>query len=108
SEFTKTYIDTQDENYKTYLISIFPMAQNKLWRSSLIKEENFNFLQGKQYEDLDFFYRIYPYTHKIAFTSKGAFYYRQRAGYIVKTADNRILDIMDIFNHVLNFYHKNN
>src|SRR5699024_3522921 len=34
SQLTKTYIDPQDENDKTYAISIFPMAQNQRWRSA--------------------------------------------------------------------------
>ena len=105
-EVNQTVIEKIDESYKQYMISIFPMAQNKLWKSSLIKEK-FSFLSGKQYEDLDFFYRIYPSTKKIAFTDKGGFYYRQRSGSIVKTANNRIRDIMDIFNNIIAYYQVN-
>jgi hypothetical protein len=93
-----------DAAYARQMMDIFPMVQNKLWRTDLIKNK-FNFLDGRQYEDLDFFYRVYPSTKSIAFTSEGTFYYRQRANSIVKTADSRVLDIIPIFKHILGFYH---
>jgi len=102
---TKRQVIINDNtSYPSYLIAIFPMVQNKLWRASLIKD-TFNFLDGRQYEDLDFFYRVYPAAEKIAFTTKGTFYYRQRNDSIVKTSDERVLDIIPIFKHVLAYYH---
>jgi len=100
----KEIIRHDDVAYPCYMMDIFPMVQNKLWRTALIKN-NFNFLDGRQYEDLDFFYRVYPSTQAISFTSEGTFYYRQRANSIVKTADSRVLDIIPIFKHILGFYH---
>lgn len=102
----QTIIEASDKRYHRYMISIFPMAQNKLWKTALIKE-TFTFLSGKQYEDLDFFYRVYPNTQRIAFTTAGGFYYRQRAGSIVKTANNKILDIMPIFDNIVAYYKTN-
>lgn len=96
-------ITTQDQAYPSYIISIFPMVQNKLWRRDLLGDA-FRFLEGRQYEDLDFFYRVYPHTQAIAFTSSGTFYYRQREDSIVKTSDDKILDIIPVFEHIMAYY----
>ena len=101
-----TVIEKSDRKYPRYMVDIFPMAQNKLWRSSFLKEHNFKFLEGKLYEDLSFFYEVYPYAKKIAFTTEGTFYYRQRKGSIVKTANIKNLDIIDVFKDIIHTYKK--
>lgn len=98
------FIVQSDLDFHKYIIDIFPMIQNKLWKTDLIRKNNMEFLHGRLYEDLDFFYRIFPYTPKIAFTSNGVFYYRQRKGSIVKVANPRVFEITDIFTNILNEY----
>jgi len=94
----------QDENFRRGIISIFPMAQNKLWKTDLIKKNGLQFLLNKQYEDLDFFYRAFLHTERIIFTEFAGFYYRQRPNSIVKTANERILEIMDVFDNVYEYF----
>jgi len=96
-------LQQHEPGYPSYILSIFPMVQNKLWRTSLIQNK-FHFLEGRQYEDLDFFYRIYPHIGSIAFITKGTFYYRQRTDSIVKTGDEKVLDIIPICKHILGYY----
>ena len=100
-EGSTSVISRTERTYKRNIIDVFPMIQNKLWKTAVLRANNMVFYPGKLYEDLDFFYRIYPFLNKIAFTTKGTFYYRQRKGSIVKMANPQVYDITAIFTHII-------
>ncbi|MGL5042822.1 MAG: glycosyltransferase family 2 protein [Culicoidibacterales bacterium] len=102
-----SFICSKNRKYHTYMKDIFPMAQNKLFRMSFLQQHHAKFLVGKYYEDLSFFYELYPKSKRIAFTAEGVFYYRQRKGSIVKSANAKNMDVMDVFTYLLVNYQKN-
>lgn len=69
------------------------VAWNKLYHSSLLKEEKFEF--GKLHEDEFFTYRIIDKCNRLAFVNVPLYKYRQREGSIMSVKSDRHLDMLE-------------
>ncbi|GBU10580.1 glycosyl transferase [Erysipelotrichaceae bacterium] len=103
----KKAISNDERKYPCAMLDIFPMVQNKLWKASFLRNNQMHFIIGKYYEDIGFFYEAYPFAKIIGFVEHDGFYYRQRKGSIIKGASAKILDITDIYAHLLFTFKKN-
>ncbi|MGL5531817.1 MAG: glycosyltransferase family 2 protein [Culicoidibacterales bacterium] len=97
-------INQQDEQYQRYLLSTFPMAQNKLFKKAVIEQLRLEFPIGLLYEDVAFFYRIYPHLTKIAYMPVAGFYYRQRENSIMQSVSERIIEIEQVLVGIREWY----
>lgn len=81
----------------------------KLYKKSLILDNNISFPVGLIYEDEYFYFATMPYAKKVVQCNTGMYYYRQSGGSIVAKAKNqkRCYDIFKIFELIYNFYEKN-
>ncbi len=78
----------------------------KLYKKSLILDNNISFPVGLIYEDQYFYFVTMPYAKKVVQCNTGMYYYRQSAGSIVAKAKSqkRCYDIFKIFELIYNFY----
>ncbi|MCM1010725.1 MAG: hypothetical protein NC390_07620 [Fusobacterium sp.] len=78
----------------------------KLYKKSLIIDNNISFPIGLIYEDQYFYFAIMPYAKKVVQCNTGMYYYRQSAGSIIAKAKSqkRCYDIFEIFERIYNFY----
>lgn len=90
------------------LIATFPMAQNKLYRRTLLIQHQLNFIECLNYEDVDFYFCLFPYLKTAIFSQVTGFYYRQRAGSIMSTVTDKVMDIEKIMAHIYQYYQENN
>lgn len=107
ADFTGS-ISQQLPDYPKYLLSTFPMAQNKLFRKSVLDKLQLQFPVGLLYEDVAFFYRLYPYLQKITYVPTTGFYYRQRESSIMQEFSERIMEIEDVMLGIREWYKKRN
>lgn len=97
-------LSNQDETYTSHLLTTFPMAQNKLFKRSLIQQLHLEFPQGLLYEDVAFFYRLYPFLNTIAYVKGAGFYYRQREDSIMQNVTPRVLEIEQVLLGIQQWY----
>lgn len=86
------------------LIAAFPMAQNKLYRRQLLVKHHITFIEGLNYEDVDFYFCIFPHIKRVIFSEVNGFYYRQRQDSIMSTVNNKVMDIEKILVHIYQYY----
>lgn len=99
-------IECNDAEYPRYLLSTFPMAQNKLFKKSVLDKLQLQFPVGLLYEDVAFFYRLYPYLSKIAYVKNSGFYYRQRENSIMSSSSDRVIEIETVMMGIREWYKK--
>ena len=81
----------------------------KLYKTSMLKENNIYFVSKLKYEDLLYYYAVMIYSKRISFCNEGVYYYRKNpAGTTrkAKTEDN--LDMLKIFEEIYKLFDKNN
>lgn len=84
------------------------MAWNKLYKREIIEKNKIEFPKGLIYEDIEFFYKMIPYIHTVSFVKEPLVYYVQRKKSIINTQTEKNRDIFKVFDHVVEYYHKNN
>lgn len=79
---------------------------SKLYKRSLIVDNNISFPVGCIYEDEYFYFVTMPYAKKVVQCNTGMYYYRQSDGSIVAKAKSqkRCYDIFKIFELICSFY----
>lgn len=88
-----------------YMLSAYPNAWNKIYKTSWLKKLNVVFPKGYWHEDIDFFFRIIPFVSKQPATvHKCLYFYRQRCGSIMSKPDKRILDLHRIYSNLFLYY----
>lgn len=97
----------EKDKIKKSMLDCYPVAWNKLYKRSLFGN-SLRFIKGLWYEDVEFFYRLISKISKIGVINEPLIYYVQRDGAITKTFDNRLLNYIDVWNSILNFYLENN
>lgn len=97
------YIDIQ-----SFYLTGRVMAWNKLFKTSIIKNNNLEFPVGLRYEDIEFFYKYIPYVKKSDLISETFYHYIQRDNSIINKQNEKNADIFDILTHINNFYKSNN
>jgi len=84
------------------------MACNKLFKASIIKENNIIFPKSLNYEDIEFFYTLIPYINNYSLINDSLYHYIQRDNSIINNQNEKTADIFIILNNIINFYKKNN
>lgn len=94
------------EQIKNNIINIIPAMCGKL-----IKKELFNDLRFKEniyYEDVEIYFRMYPKIDKIGILNEGLYFYMQRDDSITYTYNEKLYDIVNIWEDIIKYYQKNN
>lgn len=94
----------EKKDVKEAMLNIYPAAWNKIYKSEMLKKSKIKFKEGVWYEDVEFLYRLFPYLKTIGVVSKPFYNYVQRSGAITSTYDERLLNYIDNFNGILDFY----
>lgn len=77
---------------------------NKLFKASLLKNNNIKFRVKKWYEDFDFVIKTICYASSIAIIEKPYYYYLQRSGSTMNNSNiSRNLEILDAMDEILEF-----
>ncbi len=92
------------EDIKKAMINIYPAVWNKIYKSEMLKKSKVKFKEGVWYEDVEFLYRLFPYIKTIGVVSKTFYNYVQRSGAITSTYDERLLNYIDNFNGIIDYY----
>ncbi|MCI8700658.1 MAG: glycosyltransferase family 2 protein [Clostridia bacterium] len=95
-------------NKKEAMLYARVVAWNKIIRKEIIEKQQAQYPKGLRYEDVEFFYKILPSLEKISFVKKPLIHYIQRENSIANTQNERVKEIFDIWDNVLEFYKKNN
>lgn len=95
-------------NNKEILISMFATLWNKLYRTDFIKGLNINFPTGYRYEDASYLYKLAPYIQRWAYVGIPFVHYRQTAGSITHNHNERVKDMIHVFEDLLNHYKERN
>ena len=91
-------------NNKEILTSMFATLWNKLYRTDFIKSLDVHFPTGYRYEDASFLYKITPYIKKWSYVSEPFVHYRQTAGSITHNHNDRVKDMIHVFEDLIQFY----
>lgn len=91
---------------KNPFLDIRVLACNKIYRNSFLKRIGITFLKGYRYEDVSFCYKYFPYVKKISTVPKPFYHYIQREKSIINTQNEKVLDILVEWDHILEFYKK--
>ena len=95
-------------NTSDYFLYGRVMACNKLFKSSILKENNIKFPKGLKYEDVEFYYTLIPYINSHALVKDYFYHYIQRDTSLVNNQNEKTADIFKILNNVLEFYKNHN
>lgn len=95
-----TYKDKQD-----CMMFAYPNAWNKIYRREWLESLSVEFPKGLWHEDIEFFFKVLPYSNKLLTTiHEPLYYYRQRSGSIMTKPDRRILDLHKIYSNIVAYY----
>lgn len=97
-----TFSNANISSYRCY----FP---NKLWKTSIIREQNLKFLEGVWWEDIAFFYSYLPHVNKLAHVASLKYNYMYDAGNdsIINKAHTghpKVKSILTMMDQVLAYY----
>jgi len=84
------------------------MVCNKLFKTSIIKDNNITFSKSLNYEDIEFFYNLIPYINNYSLINNSFYHYIQRENSIINNQTKKTADIFIILNNIINFYKSNN
>lgn len=104
----KKILDKRIYNDENLFTNLRVVAWNKLYKYSVIKEHNIEFLKNLRYEDIGFIYMLLPYIKKYGYLDKPCVYYIQRNTSITAVQNIKVLDINEIFNGIFKFYKEQN
>lgn len=87
------------------LINGYPNAWNKLYKVEWFNKLNVQFPKGLWHEDIEFFFKILPFSKALPVTvHEPLYYYRQRNGSIMTNPDWRILDLHKVYFNIIVYY----
>ncbi len=108
SETNKTLgIDGPYEAGKQMMVSQMATLWNKLYRTDWIRTVPLQFPTGYRYEDAYFLYCLAPYVRKVVFVEEPFVHYVQREGSITHNHNEKVKDMVHVFESILDFYQKN-
>lgn len=103
---TGLYTTTDKNVVKTLMPNIYPAACNKVFKRNIFGKNLFK--EGIYYEDVEFIYRALPDISSIYNISGYYYNYYQREGSITYTFNNKIYDMLDNLDSIVNYYKDNN
>ncbi len=109
--FYRVYEDRLVENEVKkdfYHLIRFPAAWNKLYRTSLFKDNDIEFPDGKCYEDLGTFPKLLMLTDKISVVEKPLYNYVQNPTSITHTYDDSLYDTLEMTENIERFAREKN
>lgn len=95
-------------NKKDFFLFGRVMVCNKLFKTSIIKNNNITFPNSLNYEDIEFFYKLVPYINNYYLIDNIFYHYMQRENSIINNQNKKTADIFIILNDIINFYKSNN
>ncbi len=101
-------IDGPYQPKKEMLVKLMATLWNKLYKTETIKNIPVTFPTGYRYEDAYFLYAITPYLNKISFIEESFVHYVQRDGSITHTHNDKVKDMIIVFEKLLKHYKDNN
>lgn len=109
-ESSKNYIEHEGPYNlgKEMMLGLFATLWNKVYKTSFIKSLDYNFIKGYRYEDASVLYKMCSYVKKISFIDKPYFHYTQRKGSITRTYNEKVKDMVFIFNDLYDYYNNHN
>ncbi len=103
TEIVSSHIKNDTTNIKETMLSIYPVAWNKLFKKELFKT-GIEFKKGIWFEDVEFIYRMLPYIKSIGVVKEAMYQYLQREGSISKSTDKRLYNYIENWNGIVEFY----
>ncbi len=97
----------QYNNKKEMFMYTRVVAWNKLIRREMIQENHLEFPKGYRYEDVEFFYKLLPHIANYGIIQKPLIHYVQRENSISNVQNTRTKEIIDVLNHVIEYYKAN-
>ena len=98
----------QYSNKKEMFIHTRVVAWNKLIKREIVQDNHLEFPKGYRYEDVEFFYKLLPFIHHYGIVQKPFIHYVQRENSISNVQNTRTKEIIDVLEHVINYYKTNN
>ena len=95
------------EDNREMLVKMFATLWNKLYRTDFIRALNFNFPTGYRYEDASFLYKMVPHVKRWDYVQSPFVHYVQRKGSITHNHNERVKDMIFVFNDLIEYYEKN-
>ena len=92
------------ENKETIPQCIRVMVCNKLFKRDTIVNNNILFPKGLRYEDIEFTYKMIPYTNKISYVEEELYFYVQRGDSISNNQTEKVRDIFSILDNIETYY----
>lgn len=107
-ENTRTLgLDGPYENGKQMMVTQMATLWNKLYKTEWVKSVPLQFPTGYRYEDAYFLYCLAPFVRKVAFVQEPFVHYVQREGSITHNHNEKVKDMIHVFESILDFYHQN-
>ncbi len=100
----KVIKDTFYKDEKEIIVGMYAVLWNKIYKTEWFKKINLKFPKGLKYEDASLLYRLAPYMKKVSYVKDPCVYYIQREGSITHTFKNNILDMIEVFKGIKNYY----
>lgn len=105
NKINKTVTFPTYKNLKDCLINAYPNAWNKIYKRDWLLSLNVFFPKGLWHEDIEFYFKIIPYSNSIPLTiHEPLYYYRQRNESIMNKPDIRILDLHKVYKNIYSYY----
>ena len=89
--------------YKRYLFGTFTAPWNKLYKSSLVKENNIQFAKFRRTEDCIFAIKSRVFSKKITYVDKPLYVYRIRTGSVEHKKTEEVLNLYCILKEIIDF-----
>lgn len=85
-----------------------PYIWNKIFKRTLIEENNFEFEDYAIFEDLLFTYKCFLKANKISLVDEPLYYYiKTRSSSVMSSFSKKLFDIFDVMNSLNNYYKEN-
>lgn len=91
---------------KKSMLVQYPAVWNKIYKKNIL--EGITFSKGVWYEDMEFVLKIYPRINSIGVVKKPLYNYLQRMSSITYTYNDKLYDIINNMERVLNYYKAQN
>lgn len=93
------------KNISDCLIRAYPNAWNKIYKRTWIQSLGITFPKGLWHEDIEFFFKILPFSGRVPFTvHEPLYFYRQRDESIMNKPNHKILDLHIIYANIFKYY----
>ena len=86
---------------------MYPVVWNKIYKKELFENKKILFEPDLWFEDVLFLYKLIPYIKSIGFVEDVLYQYVQRQNSVTYTYSDKLLDIYNMLEKLVNFYKEN-